>query len=87
MSSHALLPSVVLTSQPLRHVLQGIALGYRIKVTEPSFFTFVESADATSPSTRKLGLVASALSTLALCMHDRSVPIAPCEVNSSTFGI
>jgi hypothetical protein len=45
------------------HVLQGIALGYQTQVFRLSFFTFVVSAAATSPSTRVLGLVAAALTT------------------------
>jgi hypothetical protein len=44
-------------------MLQGIALGLRTQVFRPSFFIFVVSAAATSPSAHVLGLVAAALTT------------------------
>jgi hypothetical protein len=48
---------------------------------KPSFFTFVVSAAATSPSTRVLGLVAAALTTHVIAPATLPVPVAlvPCN--------
>ncbi len=62
-STHTPLPSVVLMSPSDVTCYKVLPFGFQTKVTEPLFFTFVESAAATIPSTCVHGLVAAALTT------------------------
>ncbi len=45
------------------------------------------AAAADGPQARATAGGKTFLIPSGLCMHDRSVPIAPCEVDPSTFGI